>query len=109
MSEERKVKPQRGASLGSLVGIDGILRSWIRNQCRFTSCFLNAFMLMVELRMAKMLDLTGCQRSDEYFQQQARQQGFDKEWIKSILDEAMSSDYDHLVATLLDNMEEEDE
>lgn len=41
-----------------------------------------------------------------YFQQQARRQGFSKEWIKEVLGEAMSSDYNHLVATLLDKIEE---
>ena len=35
-----------------------------------------------------------------YFQKLAKDQGFSKEWIKQVLDEAMSSDYNHLVATL---------
>jgi len=34
----------------------------------------------------------------EYFQQQAKRQGFSKEWIKEVLDEAMSSDYNGSVA-----------
>lgn len=41
-----------------------------------------------------------------YFQKLAKDQGFSKEWIKQVLDEAMSSDYNHLVATLLDKIEE---
>ncbi|MGL4367569.1 MAG: hypothetical protein ACRCTQ_04750 [Brevinemataceae bacterium] len=84
MQEERKIK-------GSFNGIDG-----------------NAFMLMVKPRMAKMSDLTGGQRSDEYFQKLAREQGFSKEWIQKVLDEARSKDYNHLVATLLNYMEEND-
>lgn len=44
-----------------------------------------------------------------YFQKLSSQQGFDKEWIKRVLDEARSKDYNHLVDTLLNNMEEEDE
>ncbi|MGL4677216.1 MAG: hypothetical protein ACRCWI_06075 [Brevinema sp.] len=40
-----------------------------------------------------------------YFQKLAREQGFSKEWIQEVLNEAMSSDYNHLVATLLDHME----
>ncbi|MGL4676626.1 MAG: hypothetical protein ACRCWI_03050 [Brevinema sp.] len=43
-----------------------------------------------------------------YFQKLARQQGFSKEWIKQVLDEARSKDYNHLVATLLLHMEEND-
>ncbi|MGL4560834.1 MAG: hypothetical protein ACRCV0_00910 [Brevinema sp.] len=43
-----------------------------------------------------------------YFQKLAKQQGFSKEWIKQVLDEAMSSDYNHLVGTLLMHMEEND-
>ena len=43
-----------------------------------------------------------------YFQQQATRQGFSKEWIKKVLDEARSKDYNHLVAILLLNMEEGD-
>ena len=58
--------------------------------------------------MVKMSDLTGGQRSDKYFQQQATRQGFSKEWIKKVLDEARSKDYNHLVAVLLLNMEEGD-
>lgn len=44
-----------------------------------------------------------------YFQKLARQQVFSKEWIKSVLNEAKSKDYNHLVATLLLHMEEEDD
>lgn len=36
-----------------------------------------------------------------YFQKLAKEQGFSKEWVRSILDEARSKDYNHLVATLL--------
>ncbi|MGL4562714.1 MAG: hypothetical protein ACRCVW_02515 [Brevinema sp.] len=43
-----------------------------------------------------------------YFQKLARQQGFSKEWIKQVLDEARSKDYNYLVATLLLHMEEND-
>ena len=42
-----------------------------------------------------------------YFQKLARQQGFSNEWIQGVLDEAMSSDYNHLVGTLLMHMEED--
>lgn len=41
-----------------------------------------------------------------HFQKLARQQGFSKEWIQGILDDAMSSDYNHLVGILLMHMEE---
>jgi len=34
-----------------------------------------------------------------YFQKLARNQGFSREWIQSILDKAMSKDYNYLVAT----------
>lgn len=44
-----------------------------------------------------------------YFQKLAREQGFSKEWIQGVLDEAMSSEYNHLVATLLDNIEDKDD
>ena len=43
-----------------------------------------------------------------YFQQQATRQGFSKEWIKKVLDEAMRGDYNHLVGTLLIHMEKND-
>ncbi len=51
------------------------------------------------------------------FQEQARREGWTKEEIKAVLDEAMSDDYNHLLATLSDhcessgfsNDEEEDE
>lgn len=41
-----------------------------------------------------------------YFQKLAKKQGFSKAWIQSILDEAKSKDYQHLLNTLSDNMEE---
>ncbi|MGL4561106.1 MAG: hypothetical protein ACRCV0_02290 [Brevinema sp.] len=41
-----------------------------------------------------------------YFQKLAREQRFSKEWIQEVLNEAMSKDYDYLVSTLLDNLEE---
>ena len=41
-----------------------------------------------------------------YFQQQVKRQRFSKEWIQSVLDKAMSKDYDYLVGTLLDYLEE---
>ncbi len=41
-----------------------------------------------------------------YFQKLAKEQGgFSKEWIKEVLDEARSKDYNHLVVTLLQYME----
>jgi hypothetical protein len=37
------------------------------------------------------------------FQRAARQQGWTKDEIKVVLDEAMSGDYDHLLVTIMDN------
>lgn len=42
-----------------------------------------------------------------HFQQLARRQGFDKKWIDSVLEDAKSSDYDHLIYTLSSHMEYE--
>ncbi|MGL5254073.1 MAG: hypothetical protein ACRC9L_03550 [Brevinema sp.] len=39
-----------------------------------------------------------------YFQKTAREQGFSKEWISTVLEEAMSKDYEHLVNTLRKHM-----
>ena len=44
-----------------------------------------------------------------HFQQLARRQGFDKEWIDSVLEDAKSADYDHLIYTLSSHMENEEE
>ena len=38
----------------------------------------------------------------------ARKQGWTKDEIKTVLNKAMSGDYDHLLTTLLDNCEEQD-
>lgn len=45
------------------------------------------------------------------FQRAARQQGYSKEQINAVLDECMSSNYDHLLNTLVENTvpEEDDE
>jgi hypothetical protein len=46
------------------------------------------------------------------FKHAARQQGWTAEEIKTVLDEATSGDYDHLLATIIDNVvdsEDEDE
>jgi hypothetical protein len=40
-----------------------------------------------------------------HFSRLAKAQGFDKEFIDKVLDEAQSSNYDHLVQTLDSNME----
>lgn len=40
------------------------------------------------------------------FQRQARKEGWTPEEIKTVLDEAKSSDYDHLLATLADHCED---
>jgi predicted CoA-binding protein len=37
------------------------------------------------------------------FSNAARKQGWTKEEIKGVMDECMSSDYDHLLATLIEN------
>jgi hypothetical protein len=41
-----------------------------------------------------------------HFKRLARKQGFDSGWIKEVLDEAMSSDYDHLIQTLMKHMDD---
>ena len=43
------------------------------------------------------------------FQSKARRQGWTKEEIDAVLKEAMSGDYDHLQATIMDNVEDPDE
>ena len=43
------------------------------------------------------------------FAQNARQQGWTKEDIKKVQDEAMSGDYNHLLVTIMDNVEEPDD
>lgn len=43
-----------------------------------------------------------------YFQKEARRQGWEKEEIDKVLNECKSSDYNHLVATLLEYIEEEE-
>lgn len=43
------------------------------------------------------------------FARNARQQGWYKEEIDAVLDECRSGDYDHLLATLMDNVEEPEE
>ena len=43
------------------------------------------------------------------FSQAARQQGWTKEEIKVIIDECTSGNYDHLLVTLMEHTEEEDE
>jgi hypothetical protein len=43
------------------------------------------------------------------FQKAARRQGWSVEEIKPILDECMSGDYDHLLATLSDVCEDEED
>jgi len=44
-----------------------------------------------------------------YFQKLAKEQGISKEWIQGVLDEAKSKDYNHLITTLLENMEDEED
>lgn len=41
------------------------------------------------------------------FQKAARRQGFSTVFIKSVLDECMTSDYNHLIQTLLEHTESE--
>ena len=41
-----------------------------------------------------------------HFNKLARRQGFSKEWINSVLDEARSGDYDHLLQTLIKHMDD---
>lgn len=43
------------------------------------------------------------------FQKNARRQGWTKEEIKSVIDDCMSGDYDHLIYTLMDNITSEEE
>lgn len=43
------------------------------------------------------------------FQRNARKQGWTADEIKAVFDEAMSGDYNHLLATIMDNVDEEDE
>ena len=43
------------------------------------------------------------------FQRAARRQGWTSEEIKSVLDECMSGDYDHLLATIMANTESPEE
>ena len=44
------------------------------------------------------------------FQQAAKKAGWPKDQIREVLDDAMSSDYDHLLATILNHCcEDEDE
>ena len=40
------------------------------------------------------------------FQRETRRQGWTPEEIKGVIAEAMSGDYDHLLATIMDNVEE---
>lgn len=42
------------------------------------------------------------------FQQQARKEKWTKEEIDEVLQECMSGDYDHLLATLMNHTQEED-
>lgn len=44
-----------------------------------------------------------------HFKRLARQQGFDRDWIDSVLEDAKSSDYDHLIYTLSSHMTMGDE
>lgn len=39
-----------------------------------------------------------------HFQRLARKQGFEDDWIKSVIEDARSEDYDHLLRVLSDNM-----
>ena len=39
------------------------------------------------------------------FSKTARKQGFDKQWVDSVLDEAKSGDFDHLLQTLMKHSE----
>ena len=43
------------------------------------------------------------------FSRNARQQGWTKDEIQAVLDEAKSGDYDHLLATIMDNVEDAEE
>ena len=42
------------------------------------------------------------------FQRNARKQGWTADEIKAILDEAMSGDYNHLLSTIIDNVDEDE-
>lgn len=42
------------------------------------------------------------------FQRQARREGWSKEEISTVLNEAKSGDYDHLLCTLMDHCESEE-
>jgi hypothetical protein len=44
-----------------------------------------------------------------HFQKNARRQGWTKDEIDKVLKECMSSDYDHLVATLMENTDDSDD
>ena len=43
------------------------------------------------------------------FQRAARRQGWTPEEIKSVMDECMSGDYDHLLSTIMENVESPEE
>jgi len=43
------------------------------------------------------------------FQRAARRQGWTPEEIKSVMDECMSGDYDHLLATIIEHTESPEE
>jgi hypothetical protein len=43
------------------------------------------------------------------FSRNAKHQGWTEAEVKAVLDEAMSGDYDHLLATIMDNVEFPDE
>jgi hypothetical protein len=43
------------------------------------------------------------------FQSEARKQGWTKEEIQKVLDECMKGDYDHLLRTLMDNIDDTSE
>ena len=43
------------------------------------------------------------------FQRQARKEGWTKEEIKEVLDNAMSSDYDHLLVVIMSHCESPDD
>lgn len=44
-----------------------------------------------------------------HFRRLARDQGFDRDWIDRVSDDALSGDYDHVVVTLSSNMTMTDE
>jgi ERCC4-related helicase len=43
------------------------------------------------------------------FQRNARRQGIPQEEVKAVLDECRTGDYDHLLQTLMNNIEDPDE